>query len=310
MTETERRISHPDKKHFFRVRYWLPEGEPRAIVQIVHGISEHIDRYERFASYLSERGYLVIGDDHLGHGKSVIHPDDLGWIAEKDGWKLLGDAEIHLASLLKHAKPDLPIILLGHSMGSFIARTIIGWRSDLFDACILSGTGHQPIIVCKTGQLIANAHIRKNGSKSKSELLQNLSFGSYLKKIENPKTSSDWISRDEKIIASYQMDPLSGFEASASLMRDMLQGLELIARSGHIRQMDKSLPVLFIAGTHDPVGNYGKGVLKVKSLFEKAGVKNLSVILYPEMRHEVLNEIGYEQVFEDVLAWMEKLQIF
>lgn len=298
-------LTLPDQKRIW-VYEWIPEKPVKGIVQIVHGISEHMGRYERFARFLNEKGYAVIGDDHLGHGKSVDTPENLGWVDHENGWKQLVESEKTVFEYIQNRYPATPVVLFGHSMGSFIARTVLGWYPELYDSCVLSGTGHQPVLVCKAGRFIANRHIRRYGSREHSRLLDKLSFGSYLKRIDHPKSVSDWLSRDEKIVSSYQKDPLSGYKASASLMRDMLEGLETIAGQDHIRKMNPHLPVLFVAGEEDPVGNYGSGVVHVKNLFQKNGMKKIELILYPGMRHEVLNEIGYEKVHHDLLDWIEK----
>ncbi len=295
-----------DGVHAIHCRQWLPEGTPRAAVQLVHGVAEHIRRYDAFASFLAGHGYAVVGDDHLGHGESINDDSELGWFAEENGWKYLVQDEKLLRDLLREQFPDVPLVLFGHSMGSFIARTYIGWYPGDHDGCVLSGTGAQPAAVCAAGKLMANREIRSKGSKFRSPTLQKLAFGGYLKGIENPIGANDWICRDEQVIRAYDADPLCGFTATAGLMRDMMEGLATIGRADHIALMDKSMPVLFIAGSADPVGSWGKGVEKVAAAFRKAGMEDVTVKLYPGARHEVLNEFGKETVWADVLAWMEK----
>lgn len=296
--------SRPDTE--IHCRMWSPEGEPRAVIQIVHGVAEHIGRYHEFASCLADHGYLAVGDDHLGHGLSVKDGSELGWFAEKDGWELIIRDEKTLRDRMREEYPGIPLILLGHSMGSFMARTYIGYYPDDFDLCILSGTGHTPGVVCRAGRMIARREIRRNGSKFRSKTLQQIAFGSYLKGIENPIGPNDWICRDEAVIRAYDADPLCGFTATAGLMHDMMVGLESIGKNSHIMKMKKDLPILLISGTADPVGGWGKGVQTVYDRFIGIGLQDVTIKLYPEARHEVLNEINKKEVWNDVLGWIGK----
>ena len=286
-------------------RMWSPEGEPRGVVQIVHGVAEHIGRYHDFAAFLTEHGFVAVGDDHLGHGLSVNNESEIGWFAEKDGWELIVKDEKTLRDMMHEKYPGVPLILLGHSMGSFMARTYIGYYPDDFDLCILSGTGHTPGVVCRVGRMLARREIRRHGSKYRSATLQNMAFGSYLKGIENPIGQSDWICRDEKVIRAYEADPLCGFAGSAELMYEMMVGLEKIGNNSHMMKMKKDLPILMISGDADPVGGWEKGVRTVFDRFKGIGMQDVTIKIYPGMRHEVLNEIGKQEVWDDVLSWID-----
>ena len=299
-------FSSSDGIHSIHVRLWAPETPPRAVVQLVHGVAEHIGRYEAFAAFLTEHGIAAGGTDHLGHGLSVNDESELGWFAESNGWDKIVLDEHSLRDILHDRYPDVPLILLGHSMGSFMARTYIGEFPDDFDLCILSGTGHTPGAVCRAGRMMARREIRRHGSKYRSAALQNMAFGSYLKGIDDPIGPNDWICTDPDVIRAYDADPLCGFTGSAELMYEMMRGLELIGNNTHIRKMKKDLPVLFIAGDADPVGNWGKGVRTVFDRFRGIGMRDVTIKMYPGMRHEVLNEIGKEQVWQDVLGWIEE----
>ena len=295
-----------DGVHDIHCRLWEPAGEVKAVVQLVHGVAEYIARYDAFAAFLTDHGYAVCGDDHLGHGESINDDTELGWFSDERGWEHLVDDEKRLHDLLAEKYPGKPMVLFGHSMGSFIARTYLGTYPKGFHACVLSGTGRQPGIVCAAGKILAKREIRAHGSKYRSPTLQKIAFGSYLKKIENPIGPNDWICRDEAVVRAYDADPLCGFTATAGLMYDMMDGLSIIGRADHMAKMDNALPVLFIAGDADPVGAYGKGVQKVAGQFQKAGMKDVTVKLYPGHRHEVLNELEKEKVWADVLGWMDK----
>lgn len=295
-----------DGVHTIRVRRWVSDGPVRGVVQLVHGVAEHIERYDAFARYLAEHGFVVAGDDHLGHGKSVRDASELGWFGEEKGWEHLTEDEKFLRDTLKKNYPGAALVLFGHSMGSFISRTYLGWHPADFDACVLSGTGRQPAIVCRIGKLLARAEIRSHGSKYRSSFLQKLAFGGYLKGIENPIGANDWICRDEAVIRAYDADPLCGFTATAGLMYELMNGLLIIGNAGHIAKMKKDLPILFIAGDKDPVGDYGKGVTRVAAEFRKAGMEDVSVKLYPGARHEVLNELDKQTTWQDVLDWIDQ----
>lgn len=287
-------------------RLWQPESDVRGLVQIVHGVAEHIGRYGEFAEFMTEHGFAVIGDDHLGHGLSVNDNSELGWFAEENGWDKVVQDEKTLHDLMRERFPDTPMILLGHSMGSFIARTYLGRFPDDFDACILSGTGQNPAIVCRIGQFLANSELRKHGSRYRSQKLQNMAFGSYLKGISNPIGANDWICRDENVIRRYDADPFCGTAATTELMYEMLGGIILIGKTAHMRKMDQEKPILFISGDADPVGNWGKSVRLVFRRFQDVGMRDVTLKLYPNARHEVLNELNKEEVWNDVLDWLNQ----
>lgn len=292
--------------HNIHCRMWSPVSEPVGVVQIVHGVAEHIGRYNDFAEFLAEHGYVAVGDDHLGHGLTINEDSEKCWFDETDGWKKIVQDEKTLRDRIRERFPELPLILLGHSMGSFMARTYIGWYPDDFDACILSGTGHTPGAVCRAGRMLARREIRRHGSKFRSPLLQNMAFGRYLKGIEKPIGQNDWICRDEAVIRAYDADPLCGTPGTAELMNEMMLGLEEIGNNSHIMKMKKDLPVLFIAGEADPVGNWGKGVRTVFDRFKSIGMQDVTIKMYPGARHEVLNELNKEEVWNDVLNWLEQ----
>lgn len=285
-------------------RQWIPNGVVKGVIQIVHGVAEYIERYHDTASFLAENGYLVAGDDHLGHGYSIQDESELGWFGEKDGWMTIVQDEKKLRDLLASWYPGVPMILLGHSMGSFMARTYLGLYPADFDACILSGTGWQPGIVCRVGLALAEKEIEQHGSRYRSKKLRNIAFGSYLKGIENPIGANDWISRDENVIRKYDADPLCGFEASAGLMRDMMMGLNLICRDKHMEKMNKCTPILFLSGAEDPVGGWSKGVKKTAARFRWLAMRDVTVKLYSGARHEMFNELNRCEAWRDMLCWI------
>ncbi len=287
------------------VRSFVPDGAPRGIVQIAHGIAEHSARYDSFASFLAEHGFAVYTNDHLGHGRSLNDESELGFFADNGGWEMAVEDMRQLHDIAAGEYPGIPHFLFGHSMGSFLARTyIIYFRSGL-DGVILSGTGQQPKALVLGGKLLSSIEIKKNGGKFKSEMLNNIAFGKYNDGFDTPRTISDWISRDEAEVDKYIEDPLCGYIPSASLFHDMMCGIDFITKARNVQRMNKSLPVYFMSGDADPVGENGKGVLRAYKSFLAAGMKDVAVKLYHDGRHEMLNELNRDEVYRDILNWIE-----
>ena len=287
-----------------RCRCWLPQGAPRAVVQLVHGIAEHVDRYDGFARFLTEHGFAVVAEDHMGHGKSINGEGIQGYF--HGGWFAAVADTYHLLELTRGAYPDIPYILFGHSMGSFMARTILcKYPGSGITAAIICGTGAQPSgalpLLIKAADLIG----KRSGETVPSKALEAMAFGSYNKRVEHKRTVCDWLTRDDAVVDAYIADHLCGFTPSAGLFRDMLSGILYIQKPESLNAMKKDLPVFFIAGGDDPVGSYGKGVRKAAEAFRQAGMQDVTVKLYPLCRHEILNEINKEEVFQDVLTWIE-----
>ena len=284
----------------------VPDGKPRAVVQIAHGIAEHIDRYRPFMEFLADNGFVAAGNDHLGHGKSIRVPEEQGFFAEKDGWWRVVDDMDKLHDIMSKEYPELPYVLFGHSMGSFLTRTYLIKHPDKYDAVILSGTGHQSPALVLGGNAAASVMAKLNGAMGDGTKLDSLAFGSYLSKIENPRTKFDWLSRDAEQVDKYIADPLCGFVGKIGLYRDMMQGIKFITDKKNIAQMNKEKPVYFMSGDGDPVGDYGKGVERAYKAFCDAGLHDVFMRLYPGGRHEMLNETNKEQVYQDILNWLNE----
>lgn len=281
-----------------------PDGPARGVVQIAHGIAEHVERYDDFAGFLAKNGFVVAANDHLGHGKSIADESELGHFAENGGWALaVGDMR-KLHEQLAGEFPELPVFLFGHSMGSFLTRTYLIRYSGGLTGAILCGTGQQPRAVVSGGRLLAETEVSRHGAKYKSQRLNDMAFGKYNDGFESARTVFDWISRDPEQVDKYSNDPLCGFIPTAGLFRDMMGGLEYIGRQRNVERMDKSLPVLFISGDKDPVGENGRGVMRAYHSFVRAGMADVTLKLYAECRHELLNELNREQVKGDVLSWI------
>ncbi|MDO5445238.1 MAG: alpha/beta fold hydrolase [Eubacteriales bacterium] len=289
-----------------RCRKLIPDCGVRGVVQIIHGIGEHIERYDTFMAYLVSQGFAVCGMDLLGHGKTARDENGKGIFAPEDGWNYVVKDQIALRNRMKEDFPAVPFILFGHSMGSFLARTCLIDYPEAFDLAILSGTGHQSPLVLQGGCLLADMECRIHGPLAKGKRLKAAAFNSYCKKIPDAKTPYDWLTRDEEQLAFHAADPNCISTCKNGLYRDMLYGIRYITDKENIARMNKDCPVYFMSGAEDPVGDYGKGVEKAYQAFCKAGLKDVTIRLYPGGRHEMLNEINRAEVFEDIREWIEK----
>lgn len=283
---------------------WEPEGKPIAIVQLVHGIAEHMLRYDDFARFLNSKGVLVIAEDHMGHGKSHGSGADLYFTG---GWTAAVEDTYTLQRTVREEFPDLPFFLFGHSMGSFMARTMLYRYPDAdLRGAIICGTAWQPAPVLTAGRALCALEAKRLGDKGHSKLMTNLMFGAYNKQFGQPRTPNDWICSNPGVVDRYTADPLCGGEATVGLSRDMLSGIAMNQKNSNLGAMPKELPVLLIAGKSDPVGNMGKGVEKTYRKFLKAGMRNVKLKLY-DGRHEILNEDNHAEVYADIWEFMRNL---
>ncbi|MBQ6493021.1 MAG: alpha/beta hydrolase [Erysipelotrichaceae bacterium] len=285
------------------VRY-VPDVPVRAILQIAHGMVEFIDRYENFAAFLCEKGYLVTGNDHLGHGASVKSEADWGYFGA-DGNRYLLDDMHELMKITKGLYPDLPYYLMGHSMGSFYARQYLFDYDDGPDKAIIMGTGFEPKAVLKAGMFLCKVIALFRGWRYRSGLVNSIAFGSYNKQFEPARTSVDWLSKDEKLVDWYLNEPRCTFRFTVNGYYEMFKGITRLHDRGLLGKVPKDLPLLFVSGKEDPVGTNGAEVeAAVKSLTD-VGVKDITVKLYENDRHEILNETDKETVYEDIYRWLE-----
>ena len=293
-----------DGIHSIQVQEWRPEGRPRAVVQIVHGVAEHVGRYDQAARFLASHGFLVCGGDHLGHGRTVSD-GQYGYFAPKGGWDLVVRDVRRLRELEGEQYPGLPYFLLGHSMGSFLTRTyLIRWPGTV-DGAILSGTGQEPAPLVAFGRAASGALCALRGPSYVSALIYQLSLGAYNRKFRPNRTTGDWLSRDPVMVDEGLRDPLCSFRPTVSMFRDMMTGLQFIGQERNVKKMDPSTPVYFFSGEQDPVGSMGKGVKKVAGLFRRAGCRDVTVKLYSGGRHEMLHETNRQEVLADLLSWLE-----
>lgn len=279
---------------------WIPEGKVICILQIVHGMAEYIERYEDVACYFAEKGILVTGDDHLGHGKSVPEGGIYGYFCEQDPATVVVRDVHRLKKMTQEDYPGIPYVILGHSMGSFILRNYLFRYGSGIQGAIVCGTGSKPqalVHVCRAMAAVQGVFL---GQKHVAKLMDKLAFGSYNKMVGE----GYWLCRDNKVVEAYAADPLCGFTFTVNGYRTLFDLLYRLNRRENLEQMPKELPVLFIAGDKDPVGDMGKGVEKAVDDFRKAGMEHIALKLYPEDRHEVLNELDKLKVYEDIYPWI------
>lgn len=290
----------PDKTEIYLKKWYDPNQEPKAIIQLAHGMVEHINRYHDFAEQLVERGFYVYGNDHRGHGKTGERQGFLGYFADENGFFKVADDLAEITRTIQATYPSVPIILFGHSMGSFLVRSYIQQHSHAIHGAILSGTGYFPSIQSYAGKLLAKLQPAKEPSK----VMYKLTFGRYNKRISDRQTEMDWLTRNETAIQDYERDPFTGFTPTARFFYDLLSGLLAIQRHDWNMSIRKDLPLLLVSGDQDPVGHYGSGVWKTAHLYDKAGLENVLTMLFEDGRHELLFELNKEEVYDAIEKWI------
>lgn len=293
-----------DNKSKIHAVQWIPDRErPLFILQIIHGMAEYILRYDDFARYLAEKGVLVVGEDHLGHGGSVGEGGVYGYFCEQDPATVAVRDSHRLKKLTQEKYPGVPYVILGHSMGSFILRNYLCRYGTGIQAAVIVGTGMQPRPLLAAGKAVAAVQKLFCGGRHKSGLLNAMAFGANNKRISDRRTVMDWLSRDRKNVDAYLADPLCGFPFTVNGFQTLFELISRLYRSDNLKRMPQELPVLFLSGAEDPVGGYGKGVEKAYRSFLDTGMKNVRMKLYENDRHEILNETDRETVYADVYEW-------
>ncbi len=285
---------------------WIPDVQPIGIVQIIHGMVEYIERYDDFANYLCEAGFLVVGHDHLGHGQSVRSVEDWGFITENSPARTL-IRDIHKLRLITSLDyPDTPYYMAGHSMGSYLLRRYLTHKGKGLDGAIIIGTGSEPDMTVRSGLMIIRATAKSKGWRYRSEKLQNLTYGSAYKSYDLTRTdlTNSWICSDPEIMKSYYSDPRCSFTFTTSGFEALLSTVLFDNQKRNIDLIPKTLPILITSGALDPVGNLGKGPKNVYQQYVKSGITDIECKLYPDMRHEILNEPGKLEVYNDILNWI------
>lgn len=305
VTKEEFYFDSRDGEHKIHAIKWTPDTEkPACILQIVHGMAEYVDRYDHFANYLAEKGILVVGDDHLGHGKSVKPGEPYGYFCREDAPTVLVRDEHRLKKMMQEQYTGVPYLILGHSMGSFITRSYLMKYGTGIDGAMIVGTGMHTKLGLRTGLFILGIQKMVLGAEHVSKLMNKISFGTYNERIELPKTSVDWLSRNEDNVQKYVKDPMCGFVFTVNGFQTLFRLIYSLHDQDNLDKMPKNLPVFFLAGEDDPVGNYGKSVEQVYRSFTEIGMENVQIKLYPKDRHELLNEVDKEDVYGDVYRWI------
>lgn len=305
MTEKEFYFPSADKKTNIHAVMWEPEGEPRAILQISHGVTEHILKYKELAEFLTQRGIMVVGNDHLGHGLSIAEGAEPLYFGPEHSWDWVVEDMYTCQKSVKKQYPNIPYVILGLSLGTFLIRTFLIDRPGEVDGVILVGTGQTPASQLSVVKWVVKHEARKAGEDQTTPLVRQLSFGTYNKRFAPNRTNFDWLCASEEGLKEYMADPLISEDISAGLFREMLDGMIFTGNLSNQKRMDKEIPILLISGEEDPVGDSGKGVRRTLHSFQKAGVKDVSMKLYPGLRHDLFLENEKQDVFEEIYHWME-----
>lgn len=296
-----------DEKTQIHAIEWIPEEEqPKAVVQLCHGMAEYIARYDDFGEFLSLNGYYVVGHDHLGHGKSISGSDKLGFFHEKNGNEYVV-ADIHNLRVKSEQKyPNIPYFIMGHSMGSFLVRQYIGMYGAGLAGAIVMGTGHQPTPILVAGRMLCRLQAIIHGWDFRSQLVDGMAAGGYEKHFADVTDGSNWLSRNPENVKKYKNDPMCGFMFTVNAYYHMFTGMIKMNQQEKSGKIPKKLPILLVAGQDDPVGNYGKSVKIVYKKYKEIGMQDVKLRLYENDRHEILNELDREIVFVDICKWLEK----
>lgn len=290
------------------VYHWAPEEgvQVKGIVQIAHGMAETAGRYKRFAQALTDNGYIVYANDHRGHGKTAKTVESLGHLAEADGFYWMVEDVHQLSQIIKQKNPDLPLFLFGHSMGSFVTQRYLMLYGKELKGAILSGSNGKQGLMLHMGAFLAKQEVKKHGRKAKSEKLNKLSFGSFNNAFKPNRTEFDWLSRDAAEVDKYIQDPYCGTVFTCGFFYDFMTGLKEIEKDSNVELVPKELPIYIFSGDKDPVGKMGNGVRRLYDAYKRHYLADVTMRLYPEGRHEMLNETNKEEVMKDVVDWLNK----
>lgn len=283
---------------------WKPDGEVVGILQIAHGVTEYIFRYEDLARYLTNKGFLVVGNDLLGHGESIVKDSKPMYFGTTGSWKFVVEDLNTCRKIVKEKFPDVPYCLLGFSLGSFLVRTYLIDYPKTVDAAIILGTGQTSLLQIAIAKFIVKREARKVGEEHTSPMIRKLTFETYNRFFSPNRTDFDWLCSSEKNLDIYIADPLRGGDLSAGLFREMLSGMTYTIRKRNIKKMDRDMPILLVSGDKDPVGDCGKGVKRTYKLFKEIGIRDVSLKLYSGLRHDILNEDCREDIYRYLYKWL------
>ena len=309
MTRNEFYYPSADGKTKIHAVEWLPDGEPKAILQIAHGVTEYILRYEEFAKFLTEKGIAVVGNDHIGHGTSIAEGAERMYFGPEGRCDCVVEDIKKCLEITKNKFPNTPYCLLGFSLGSFLARTYLTKYPGTLNGAIIMGSGQLPPFQISIAKFMVNNEAKKVGEDHTSPTIQKLSYETYNKYFAPNRTKYDWLCASTTSLDEYIKDTMRGEDFTAGLFRELLNGMAFTAKQSNIEKIDKNIPILFLSGDKDPVGEQGKGVIKAYDCFKKAGIKDVKMKLYPGLRHDILREDCKQDIFEYIYNWMkDKIQ--
>lgn len=293
---------------------WMPEsGQYKAVLQITHGMVEYIERYRAFAEYLNEQGFLVVGHDHLGHGASVTSESEWGFFAEAEHPSDVLVEDMHqLRTKIQAENPGVPYYMLGHSMGSYMLRKYLCRHSEGVSGAVIMGTGCVPDGTTKAGLMMCKIQKLFLGSHHRSRLLQKLSYSKPYQQYDcyGKDFNNSWLSKNVENVKEYYADPRCTFLFTVNGYQGLMESVLYDNQMENIKKVPKNLPMLFVSGAADPVGDMGEGVKKVYHMYQEAGVTDITCKLYENDRHEILNELDRQQVYSDIGAWLnEKIPV-
>lgn len=288
-------------------RWYDPEVEYKGVLQLVHGMLEYIERYNELAEYMASAGYFVVGHDHLGHGDSVKSPEELGYVGKQGAVLWLRDIGQIRRMAVSYA-PKVPYIMLGHSMGSFLVRRYLIYHGKKVDGAILMGTGQQPMPAVKAGLALTYLGMLRSGKRGKSRLLDNLTCSGFAKLYPDNARTGSWMSRDPQVMMDVVNDKKMNFHFSLNAFEALLRTVEEVIDPRRAARMPRDLPVLILSGDADPVGENGKGVRQFEKMLKKIGMRKVTCKLYPENRHELINDLDKQEVFQDIRKWCDTIR--
>lgn len=291
-----------DKKNDFHMITWEPQGEVRAVLQICHGMTEYVDRYDELAHFLAERGIFVIGNDHLGHGQTARKKEDYGYFAQGNPSKIVVDNLYMITKKTQAEYPDVPLVVLGHSMGSFLIRRYITTYGKHVDGCLILGTGRQSNMTILEGKIMTRILSLIQGDHYPSKLMRKLSTGNFNSYFEGKE--GNWCTKDAEIIKACSNDPYCDFIFTLNGYKLLLDTVAFVQKKSNIEEIPKNLPIRMLSGDEDPVGDFGKAVKEIYHEYQQAGIENISMKLYEGDRHELYHETDRQDVFEDIYQWI------
>lgn len=310
ITQQEYTFNSADGHSVIHCRKWLPEGEPVAVLQLVHGMLEYIERYDEFATFLAERGYVVVGHDHIGHGQSVASNNELGVMTGvHPSDDMVEDIYTHY-SMTRKAYPALKYFILGHSMGSYMVRKFLSVKSAYIEAmsgAIIMGTGQESAATCNGGLAVIKLLSIFRGKNFRSTLVRDMSYSAPYKKFDcfGKDYANSWLTKNIEEVEKYYNDKYCTFLFTVNAYKGLVEAVKYVGTAECVSKMRSSMPLLVVSGDSDPVGNLGEGTTAAFEAFKKGGIKDATLKLYKGDRHEILHEMDREQVFQDLYQWLE-----